>query len=113
VIRELLHELLQNSRMILEMTRHDPAVVLGFFLAGASGIMFFHIQLKMIRAGYKTSYTFFGKPFSPNGWDTPLEYLKIRSKHDWSPWPAYLVWPCAAAGVALLVFWSVPPKWLR
>jgi hypothetical protein len=104
VIRELLHELLQNSRMILEMTRHDPAVVLGFFLAGASGIMFFHIQLKMIRAGYKTSYTFFGKPFSPNGWDTPLEYLKIRSKHDWSPWPAYLVWPCAAAGVALLVF---------
>ena len=97
----MLHD---NLRMIAEMFHHDPAVILGFVFIVIQGVLFVHIQLKMTRAGYKTSYSFFGKPFSWNGWDTPFEYLRVRAKHGWSPWPAYLIWPCLIVGVALLVF---------
>jgi hypothetical protein len=93
-----------NLRMFLYMAKHDPAVVAGLLLVGCSSALFFHIQLKMIRAGYKTSYSFFGQPFGRKGWDTPAQYLKVRMKHDWSPWPAYLVFPCVFVGIGLLVF---------
>jgi MFS superfamily sulfate permease-like transporter len=33
-----------------------------------------------------------------------MQYLKVRSRHGWSPWPAYLLWPCLLAGVFSLVF---------
>jgi hypothetical protein len=96
---------MQNEIQALSyMAKHDPAVVAGLLLIGSSSVLFFHIQLKMIRAGYKTSYSFFGKPFSWNGWDTPAQYLRVCGKHDWSPWPVYLVFSCTLAGIGLLVF---------
>ena len=97
---------MQNELQAMSyLARHDPAAIGGLFLIGCSSALFIHIQLKMIRAGYKTSYTFFGlKPFRANGWDTPAQYLKIRSKHSWSPWPAYLLFPCTIIGIGLLVF---------
>ncbi len=61
---------------IVYMAKHDPAVIAGLLLVAGASVLFIHIQLKMIRAGYKTSYSFFGKPFSANGWDTPSQYLK-------------------------------------
>lgn len=94
----------ENLKMFVYMAKQDPAVIAGFLLIGCSSVLFIHIQLKMMRAGYGTSYTFFGKPFSRNGWDTPSHYLKVRMKHDWSPWPAYLVFPCVFTGIGLLVF---------
>jgi hypothetical protein len=96
---------MQNEiQAVSYVAKHDPAVVAGLVLIGSSSVLFIHIQLKMIRAGYRTSYLFFGKPLSWNGWDTPAKYLKVRDKHDWSPWPVYLVGPCLLAGIALLVF---------
>lgn len=86
------------------MVHHDPAVIAGLILIGGAGFLFIHIQLKMIRAGYKTSYGFFGKPLSPNGWDTPAQYLKVRAQHGWSPWPVYLPGPCLGRGVVVLSF---------
>jgi hypothetical protein len=86
------------------MGRHDPAVIAGFAFIGSASVLFFHIQLKMIRAGYKTSYSFFGKPFSWNGWDTLPKYLRVRAKHNWSPWPVYLLGPSMLAGIVLLIF---------
>ena len=96
---------MQNEiQAVSYLAKHDPAVVGGLLLIGTSSVLFIHIQLKMIRAGYKTSYSFFGRPFSLNGWDTPAHYLKVHSKHDWSPWPVYLVFPSMLAGIGLLVF---------
>jgi len=85
---------------IIEMFRHDPAVVLGFFLIGSGAVLFVHIQFKMRAVGYDT----FPLISTPKDWGLPFEYLKIRGKHGWSPWPAYLVWPCYVAGTALLLF---------
>lgn len=83
------------------IARHDPVAVVGLLLIGCAGVLFFHIQLKMIRAGYKTSY---GKPLTAQGWDTPGQYLKVCEKHGWSPWPVYLLAPCTLLGAAALVF---------
>ncbi|HUJ32154.1 MAG TPA: hypothetical protein VLY23_12795 [Candidatus Acidoferrum sp.] len=85
----------ENLRMIAEMLRHDPAVVLGFVFIGIQGVLFAHVQLKLTRAGYKFRWI---------SWNTVLEYLRVRAKHGWLPWPAYLIWPCLIAGAALLVF---------
>ncbi len=89
---------------IAYMARHDPAAIVGLLLIGAFAVLFIQIQLKMIRAGYKTSYTFIGKPLAANGWDTPAQYLKVCAKHGWSPWPVYLLAPCILLGVAALIF---------
>ncbi len=92
-----------SFQQIAYMAKHDPAVIVGLLLIGGAGVLFIHIQLKMIKAGYKTSYAFFGKALSANGWDTPLRYLKVRGQHRWSPWPVYLLGPCLALGILLLV----------
>jgi hypothetical protein len=92
-----------NFQQILYMVQHDPAVIAGLLLIGSAAVLFIHIQLKMIRAGYKTSYGFFGKPLSANGWDTPVRYLKVRAKHGWSPWPVYLLGPCVVLGIVVFV----------
>jgi hypothetical protein len=97
-----------DLQMIAYMARHDPAVIAGLLLICSAGALFIHIQLKMIRAGYKTSYAFFGKPLSPNGWDTPVQYLKVRAQHGWSPWPVYLLGPCVVLGIVIFIlglFW--------
>lgn len=93
-----------DFKPIVYMVQHDPAVVLGLLIIGSSAVFFFHIQLKMIRAGYKTSYTFFKKPLSPNGWDTPVQYLKVRAEHGWSPWPVYLLGLSLFIGTIVFVF---------
>jgi hypothetical protein len=80
---------------IAYMARHDPAAIVGLLLIAGAGVLFFRIQLKLIRAGY---------PMRANGWETPTHYLKVRAKHGWSPWPAYLLVPCFLLGIAALVF---------
>jgi hypothetical protein len=84
---------------IAYMAREDPAAIAGFLLIGISGVLFIHIQLKMLRAGYEISYTFAGR-----GLDMPAKYLKVCAKHGWSRWPAYLLVPCGLLGIASLVF---------
>lgn len=92
-----------NFRSLLYVAHHDPAVIIGLCLIGTASGLFFHLQLKMARAGYKTSYAFFGEPFGANGWDTPVQYLKLRAKHGWSPWPAYLLGPRVLLRVVVFV----------
>ena len=94
----------ENLQQIIYMVWHDPAAVVGFLLIGIFAVLFIHLQLKMIKAGYKTSYNFIGKPFAAVGWDTPARYLKVCANHGWSPWPAYLLAPCLLLGIAALVF---------
>jgi hypothetical protein len=97
--------MMQNEiQAVSYMAKHDPAVIIGLLLIVCSNALFIHIQLKMVRAGYQTSYTFFRSSSRLNGWDTPGQYLKVRAKHDWSPWPVYLLFPCTIAAIGLLVF---------
>jgi hypothetical protein len=89
---------------LVYMAHHDPAIILGLLLIGSSAVFFIHIQFKMIKAGYKSSYTFFKKPLSPNGWDSPGQYLKVRAEHNWSPWPVYFLGLSLLIGTVVLVF---------
>lgn len=82
------------------MVRHDPWPILGFILLGMFAVLFVHIQFKMREIGYKT-YPLFARP---SDWGLPTQYLKVRTKHNWSAWPVYLMWPCLGLGVFLLVF---------
>lgn len=81
------------------MTQHDPLAVLGFSLIAAFSVLFIHIQFKMREIGYKT-YPLFARPWD---WGLPNQYLKVRAKYNWSPWPVYLMWPCLIAGIVALI----------
>jgi len=89
----------ETPNAIAYMLQHDPWAVAGFVLLGAFGVLFTHVQFKMREIGYKT-YPFFSRPAD---WGLPARYLKVRSEHNWSAWPAYLVWSCLVLGVFLLV----------
>lgn len=96
---------MQNEIQALSyMTKHDPAVVAGFLLIGSSSVLYIHVQLKMVRAGYKTSFDVLRGPLSAKGLDTPRQYLRVRAKQCWSPWPVYLFLPCLLGGIGLLLF---------
>jgi hypothetical protein len=88
-----------NLRILAEMTRHDPRVVMGFLLIGTFSVLFVHIQFKMRSVGYKT-YPMVSRP---SDWGLPAEYLKIRSRNGWPPWPVYLLLPCLLLGITALV----------
>ena len=87
-----------NLQAIAYMLRHDPAVVTGFSLMGLTGFLFFHLQYKVDKAGVKTNY------LSLEKWNAQSQYLQIRSRHGWSPWPAYLIVPSFLLGIAALIF---------
>jgi hypothetical protein len=65
-----------NLRMMVEMLRHDPAVVIGLLLIGAFSILFRHVPCKVRDAGSQT-YPMFSRP---KDWGLPFEYLKIHKK---------------------------------
>ena len=93
-----------NFEQLVYVAKNDPAVLAGLLLIGGAGVLLTHIQLKMIKAGYETSWAYVARPFGANGSDTTVEYLKVRARHGWSAWPAYLLGPCVVLGAAPLVF---------
>lgn len=96
---------MQNEiQAVTYMAKHDPAVIAGLLLIGSSLVFYIHVQLKMVRAGYKTSFDVLRGPLSAKGLETSRQYLKVRSEERWSPWPIYLFLPCMLAGIGLLVF---------
>lgn len=65
---------MQNEIQALSyMAKHDPAVVAGFLLIGSSSVLYFHVQLKMVRAGYKTSFDVLRGPLSAKGLETSTQ----------------------------------------
>lgn len=93
---------MEQIRTIVYFTRHDPAAVIGLLLIGGAGVLFAHIFLNMVRIGYKLPNTFFG--IKNLVWTLPAAYLRMCShEKQWSPWPAYLIWPCGIVGIVLLV----------
>jgi hypothetical protein len=97
---------MQNEIQALSyMAKHDPAAVVGWALIGCSSVLYIHVELKMVRAGYKSSLDVLRGPLSSKGaFHTFPRYLKVCGKQCWSPWPVYLFLPCMLAGIGLLVF---------
>jgi hypothetical protein len=87
---------------VFSMVRHDPMVVLGFILIGASAVLTFRLYRKLLEVGEDTSHLLMRIP-NTAAWTVPRVYLKARSKHGWSPWPAYAMWLSLVSGIMLLV----------
>ena len=93
---------MSNRSLILEMARHDPLLIVAFLLIGASGWLSFVVVRRLSECGYKTGGFVSSWPLIGT---MPLAYLhlKARTQRGWSPWPAYLIWIFALAGIAALV----------
>ena len=89
----------ENLQQIIYVTRRYPAEVVGLLLIFGAGFLSLHVQLRMVRAGYKTSSSVFWNPWTALG-----GYLNMRAKYDWSPWPVYLITACLILGTIVLVF---------
>jgi hypothetical protein len=87
---------------VVLMIRHDPMVVIGFILIGASAVLVFRLHRRLLEVGHDTSHQFLRIP-NTAVWTVPYTYLKARSKHGWSAWPAYLLWLCVVSGIILLI----------
>jgi len=87
---------------IVSMMKHDPMAVLGFVLIGASAVLAFRLHRKLLEVGKDTSHLLTRIP-NTAVWSVPRAYLKARSKHGCSAWPAYAMWLCAVSGIVLLV----------
>ena len=90
----------QSLHLISEVLRDDPGLALGLALVASAVALFIYIELRMRDIGYKPSP--FTKPIKYH--NLPFEYLRVRARRGWSPWPAYLIWPCLIVGLLLLVF---------
>jgi hypothetical protein len=88
----------ENLRVVAYMARHDPLVILGLCLIGAGTVLFFHILLRMNRAGL---FTFASWRYD-SGYKLPGVYLRVRKQRGWSPWPAFFIWPCFVLGFVAL-----------
>src|SRR5579863_10164068 len=77
------------------MVKHDPAAFAGWVLIGSSSVLYIHVELKMVKAGYKTSFAVLRGPLSSQGAIPAFtRYLRVCGEHCWSPWPVYLFLPC-------------------
>jgi len=86
------------------MVRHDPVVVVGLALIGAASTLSFHVTLKLSRVGFRSCVVFKPPVVLASNWAIPGEYLKVRRKYGWSPWPVYCLWSCLVFGIVCLVF---------
>ena len=90
----------ENLRLLPYMFVNNPLVVCGLLLIGLSGCLAMHMQLKIVRSGGEFPY---GKWITRRGHEVAWDYLKAGRLHNWSPWPAYMMWPAAFLGVACLI----------
>jgi len=86
----------------MEMAQHDPLMIVGLLLIGASGWLSFVVFKRLNETGYKSGGYAASWPLIGT---MPLAYLnlKARKQRGWSPWPAYLIWIFAVTGIAALV----------
>jgi hypothetical protein len=60
-------------------------------------IIHYYLYLRLRDTGYNKSIFDFLLV------EVPVDYLRLRTKYGWSPWPAYLLWPALVAGLVLFV----------
>jgi hypothetical protein len=79
---------------------------IGFLLFGLIMVPQNVILRRLRGVGYKTQ----AFDWTANGkFNLPVEYLKIRAQHGWSPWPVYSMVLMLLAGVGFILLglvWS-------
>jgi hypothetical protein len=88
----------QDIHLISFAVRHCPLFVLGFVLIGAGAAFDFHVKHTLQKAGFPVN--FFVRDYRLA---SMRQYLKSRSGHGWSPWPAYLILPALITGLISLI----------
>jgi len=69
----------------------------GMALLACFAIIHYYLYLRLRDTGYnKNIFNFLLV-------EVPVDYLRVRVKYGWSPWPAYLMWHFLLIGLALLV----------
>jgi len=81
----------------LYIGRHNSLLLLG--LVAVFLLLLVYIKSTLKGSGYRTAPLF----FRPRDWELSADYREIQSKHGWSPWPEFLIWPCLVAGVVSLL----------
>ena len=89
----------ENVNTVLYIVRNNLFFLLGLGLVAVFLLLLAYIKFKLKDSGYGTAPLF----FHPRDWELPADYRAVQSKHGWSPWPVYLIWPCLVAGVASLL----------
>ncbi len=74
-----------------------PYLYSGIILLACFAIVHYYLYLRLRDTGYhKTIFDFLLV-------EVPVDYLRLRAKYGWSPWPAYLMWPFLLIGAVLFV----------
>jgi hypothetical protein len=69
----------------------------GIALLTCFAIIHYYLYLRLRDTGYnKNIFNFLLV-------EVPIDYLRVRVKYGWSPWPAYLMWPFLLIGSALFI----------
>ncbi len=89
----------ENANTVFYIVRNNLFFLLGLGLVAVFLLLLAYIKFKLKDSGYGTASLF----FHPRDWELPANYLRVQSKHGWSPWPVYLIWPCLVAGVVSLL----------
>ena len=89
----------ENVNIVLYVVRHNLLLLSGLGLVAVFLLLLAYIKSKQKDSGYGTAPFF----FHPGDWELPADYRAVQSKHGWSPWPEYLIWPCLIAGVVSLL----------
>ncbi len=85
------------TTMIGAPQRAQSYLYAGMFLLASSASTHYYLYLRLRDTGYnKTIFDFLLV-------EIPVDYLRLRRKYGWSPWPAYLTWPMFVIGVVLLL----------
>jgi hypothetical protein len=69
----------------------------GIFLLACFAIIHYYLYLRLRDTGYSRHILKFLLV------EIPVDYLRLRMKYGWSPWPVYLMWPALIAGIVLIV----------
>ena len=89
----------ENVNVALHIVRHNSLLLLGLGLVAVFLLLLAYIKFKLKDSGYRTAPLF----FHPRDWELPADYRAAQSKHGWSLWPEFLIWPCLIAGVLSLL----------
>jgi hypothetical protein len=87
-----LHE---NLRAIVEMTRHDPLLIIGLCLLGFGVFLYSHMQLKLSNAGLKAP----SWPSWTNVYLLHVRYVESAKQRGWPIWPGYVSLVCFGVGI--------------
>ena len=69
----------------------------GMFFLVCFAIIHYYLYLRLRDVGHKKHI------FNFLLVEVPTDYMRLRPKYGWSPWPAIVIWPLLISGLVLFV----------